>query len=228
MAKSGSVAIVSCAASILILSGCSVFPRSTPTPPSIEQLIAILEASDPQLPNYDPSSEEFAAFGLATTELAKLGPSAAPAAPALARALRYPRRDSYMAGKALVAMGPAAEPAIPELVQALEDARSDVRLFAAFVLGTIGESAKCAVPELTQRLWDTHAWVRTAAAGALDAITGIDLVIEAYELKPSHPGSVAGDEPEGSITGKARSWWMDEGQYLDWSAESAPCNPSGP
>jgi len=183
---------------------------------SLEQLILILE---------NPDSPD---FSLATSELAKMGPAAAPAAPALARALRYPRHDSYTAGVALATMGPAAKSAIPELIQALEDDRSNVRLFAAFVLGTIGESAKCAVPELAPRLWDSDAWVRTAAAGALDAITGTDLVVEVYELKPSHPGSVTEDEPEGIITGKARVWWAEKGQYLDWVDDSDLCNPSDP
>jgi HEAT repeat protein len=201
---------------ILTLTGCELNPRPTPTATSLEQLIAILQ---------DPESAD---FWFATTELAEMGPAAAPAAKILAKALRYPRRDSYMAGIALVSMGPAAGPAIPELVQALEDNRSGVRLFAAFILGTIGQSAKCAVPELALRLWDTDPWVRTAAAGALDAITGIDLVAEVYELVPSVPGSVAGDEPEGYITGKARAWWIGEGQYMDWAGESDLCKSGGP
>ncbi|MFQ6102578.1 MAG: HEAT repeat domain-containing protein [Anaerolineae bacterium] len=225
MADLSSLAIISCAASLLILSGCGMFPRSTPTPPPMEQLIAILEASDPEAPNYDPESDE---FWFATSELVKLGPEAAPAAPALARALRYPRRDSYMAGKALVAIGPAAEVAIPELVEALKNDRPIVRRYAAFVLGIIGESSKCAVPEIAELLWDSDGWVRSAAAGALDAITGIDLVDETLELDPSHPGGIFADEPEGTITGEARTWWIEKGQYLDWSDESALCDPNDP
>lgn len=210
--KKGLIVTIAYAAGILILAGCRSFHRPTATP--LEQLIKIVD---------DPDSPDFV---FATSELAKMGPTAAPAAPALARALRYPRHDSYMAGKALVAIGPAAELAIPELIQALGDDRSEVRLFAVFVLGTIGSSSNCAVPQLTPRLWDSDAGVRSAAAGALEAVTGVDLVSEVDELKPSHPGSVFADEPEGSITGKARAWWTDEGQYLDWSGESDLCDSS--
>lgn len=227
MIKPGLITTISCTASILILSGCGVLSQSTPTPPPIEQLIAILEASDPASPNYDVSSREFAAFGSATTDLTKLGPAAAPAAPALARALQYPRRDSYMAGKALVAIGPAAEPAIPELIEALKNDYPMVRCYAALVLGVIGESSKCAVPEIAQRLWDADQFVRGTAAPALEAITGVDLVIWRFELDPADP-SIRGDEPEGSITGVARTWWIEEGQYLDWSGGSNLCNPSSP
>jgi hypothetical protein len=213
MKQSLTIALV-CAAGILILTSCRLLQQPTATP--LEQLVAIVE---------DPDSPD---FWFATSELAKMGPAAAPAAPSLARALRYPRRDSYMAGKALVAIGPAAEPAIPELIEALKNDRPIVRSDAAFVLGVIGESSKCAVPEIAQLLWDPDLFVRGAAAVALDAISGVDLVAEVYELKPSHPGRVVGDEPEGTITEKARAWWIEEGQYLIWSGESGLCNPSSP
>jgi len=221
------ITTISCTAGILILSGCGVFSRSTPTSPPMEHLIAILEASDPASPNYDPGSEEFAAFGFATTELAKLGPAAAPAAPALARALGYPRRDCYMAGKALVAIGPAAEPAIPELVRALKSDLPICRQYAAFALGIIGESSKCAVPEIAQLLWDSDPFVRGTVAPALEAITGVDLVVYIYELDPADP-AMRGDEPEGTIAGKARTWWTEKGQHLDWSDESNLCDLGTP
>ncbi len=198
--------------SMVVLAGCASHRR--PTALSLDQLIAMLQ---------DPYSD----FPFVVSELAKMGPAAAPAAPDLARALQYPRRDSSLAGEALVAMGPAARSAIPELIEALASDRADVRLYAAFVLGTIGESAKCAVPELARRLWDTHPAVRTAAAGALDAITGIDLVDSVDELNPALPGSVVWDEPEATITGKARTWW-EEGRYMDWSDDQMLCDPDTP
>lgn len=218
------VALV-CTASLLLLSRCGVLPQSTPTPPSLEHLIAILEASDPALPDW-----EYADFGFATSELAKMGPAAAPAAPALARALQYPRRDSYAAGKALVAIGPAAEGAIPELTKALKNDRLEVRSIALYVLGIISEPARCAVPEIASLLWDSKSSVRITAAMALDAITGRDLVEWIYEIDPARL-SIPGESPPGkpyddsSIISKARTWWTEEGQYLDWSGESNLCNP---
>lgn len=212
-----------CTPSLLFLSGCGVPAQPTPTPPSLERLIAILEASDPALPGWEHTD-----FAFATSELARMGPAAAPAAPALARALQYPRRDSYEAGKALVAIGPAGAPAVPELVKALRNDRPEVRSIAAYVLGIIGEQARCAVPEIAPLLWDSDMFARGAAAEALDAITGRDLVEWIYKIDPSRPMSISGDKPDGSITGKARTWWTEEGQYLDWLDESGLCNPGSP
>jgi hypothetical protein len=182
---------------------------------STEQLIIILK---------DPDSPDFT---FATSELTRRGPEAASAAPTLARALQYPRRDSNQAGIALAAMGPAAKSAIPDLLQALESDRPDVRRYAAFVLGMIGKTSKCAVPELAQLLWDSDMWVRSTAAGSLEAITGEDLAIEIYALEPSTPGNVYGDEPEGHITDKARIWWKEEGQYMNWLEGVNYCGPPG-
>ena len=213
--KQGLILAILCTGGILFLTDCNALRGPLATPESLEQLVEILK---------EPDSSR---FSFATSQLAKMGSAAAPAAPILAQALRYPRRDSYMAGVALVAIGPAAGSAIPYLIEALEDNRPDIRRFAAFVLGTIGESSSCAVPKLAARLWDSEAWVRSAAAGALEAITGIDLVVETHELKPSHPGSVFADEPGGSITGKARTWWIEQGQHMDWSDATGHCNLDG-
>jgi hypothetical protein len=176
----------------------------------LEELIAVIEA---------PESPEFFA---AASELAAMGPAAAPAAPALARALAYPRRDSYMAARALVAIGPAGSEALPQLVQALTNERARARSDAAFVLGIIGEPARCAVPQIAQLLWDADPLARTAAAGAIEAIVGVDLVRGSVELDPARPCLVFADEPEGTNSGVARAWWTEEGQYLEWGECPAP------
>lgn len=201
---------------ILNLTGCEILHGPKPSPMSTystEQLIEILE---------DPASPK---FGLATAELGRRVSEASRVAPVLAQALMYPRRDSYVAGVALVSMGAEAKPAIPQLLQAIQSDRADVRLYAAFVLGTIGEASECAVPELADLLWDSDPFVRSSAAGAIEAITGIDLVMINYEIDPEHPGSVGSDSPEGLITENARIWWLQEGQYLDWSSNIIYCNP---
>src|SRR4030066_296741 len=59
-------------------------------------------------------------------ELTTRGPAASVAAPALAKALVYNRRDSTIASRPLVAMGSAAKSAIPILFENLGDERADV------------------------------------------------------------------------------------------------------
>ncbi len=227
MRKSSSLMTLICVTCILCLTGCEA---STPTPLPLEELIAILEASDPALVDYDDlePSEGFADFIFAVNELRELGPAAAAAAPALARALQFPRRDADVACPALVAIGPSAEIAIPELTDALKSDYANARRDAAYVLGIIGERSKCAVPDIAPLLWDSDPFVRSAAAGALDKITGIDLVAKIYDLDPaSDPCSVFGDSDGGEISGEACSWWTEEGQYLDWTEGAALCDPDG-
>jgi HEAT repeat protein len=206
-----------CLAAVLSLIACT---SPEPTTPSLEQLIAIVEE-----PNSTVSTLWFA-----LRELEGMGPEAAPAAPALARALRHPRRDYYGAGWVLIKMGPAAESAVPELVVGLEHSSAGVRRHAAFVLGTIGESARCAVPKIARLLRDPDSGVRTAAAGALELIAGVDLVEKWAELdpSPSNPGPVSADEPVGHISGRARPWWLKEGQFIDWSTGRNLCSPENP
>jgi len=229
MMKTDSITIVlAYIGSLMLLCGCRAPVQPNPTPPSLEYWIAILKAADPALPDW-----EHADFVFATSQLAKMGPAAAPAAPALARALQYPRRDSYMAGQALVAIGPAAQTALPELMQALKNDRPEVRSIALYILGIIGEPAQCAVPEIASLLWDSKSSVRITAAMALDAITGKDLVEGIYEIDPARL-SIPGEPPPGKpyddspIISKARAWWIEEGQFLNWSGKSNLCNPSRP
>lgn len=180
---------------------------------STRQLIEILQ---------DPSSPYFA---FVTAELQRRGQTAAEAAPFLAQALQYPRRDSYSAGFALIAMGPAAREAIPGLLQALDHERSDVRTYAAFALGAIGEPAKCAVPKLAEKLWDSSPEVRATTALALAAISGQDLALREFRLDPSNPGAVLRDEPEGLVSEMARVWWQEQGQEVNWLEGENLCEP---
>lgn len=153
-------------------------------------------------------------------ELASRGSAASEAGPALARALAYDRRDSTIASRALIAMGPAAVSAIPELLRNLDSQREEVRRYSIFVLGIIGRPSGCAVPRLASLLWDPEPGVRSAAAAAIQAITAEPLVEPTQELDPSLPGSVYMDQPEGSISGRARSWWLHTGGHIDWSSSN--------
>lgn len=189
---------------LLLLNSCDTSSGGKLQEARVEELMHII--ATPDAPG----------FGLATKELAEMGSEAAPASELLATALSYNRRDSYMAGIALISIGPDAHLACSQLRKALNDERTTVRCFAAEALGAIGERAIAAVPDLAARLWDEDAWVRTAAAGAIEAITGEDLLADSYELNPSIPGSVSADDPEGRLSGAARTWWLESGEGMNW------------
>ena len=177
---------------------------------STKELILLLENPE------DPEN----LFGTITKELSKRGPSASEAAPALGVALTYRRRDSYLAGFAVMAIGPNAKSAIPILVSELSHERSTVRRYAALSLGTIGQSAECAVPQLASLLWNPDSKIRSAAAISIEAITGIDLVDPEAKLDPQTPGVIPLDEPEGIVSGGVREWWLNNGQNMDWPKEN--------
>jgi hypothetical protein len=184
---------------------------------STEELIQILEHAEDV---HDPS---FGLFLAVVDELGKRGQSASEAAPALAKAITYRRRDSGVAGKALIPMGQSAANAIPTLVQNLGNEREDVRLYSVFSLGFIGKPAECSVPKLGTLLWDEDSGVRSAAAIAIEAITNVDLVWEDEELDPKTYGSVVLDDPIGSVTEKAKAWWQETGINMKWSTDN--CAP---
>ena len=178
---------------------------------STKELIQILEDQK--------SNNDSNLFLSVVEELERRGQTASTAAPALAQAIAYDRRDSTMATRALIAIGPAAKIAIPDLLKNLNNQRADVRLYTVFELGIIGESSLCAIPKIAPLLWDSDSEVRSAAASALDAIVGEDLVESTQELDPSLPGSVFLDKPEGNISGKAREWWLSVGKGTQWPVE---------
>lgn len=139
---------------------------------TLEDLVKALEHPNP------------GARAMAATSLAKMGPAAERAVPALSNALAD--RDlnvRYWAASALKAVGPAAQSAVTALVQALATVPGgspaldgplryypDIRSVAAEALGAIGNRAKDAVPALNKALNDPDSGVRSAAAGALQRI----------------------------------------------------------
>lgn len=199
----------------ILLTGCSKFDGISDidfSSMSTEQLILIIK---------DPESD---LFWYATEELANRGDSAVEAAPALAQALGYPRRDSYMAGIALVSMGKSAEPAIPYLIPVLHNDQAIARASASLVLGVIGAASKCTIPEIAPLLWDQDPTVRGAAAITLDALTNKDFVPSWHKLGPSIITSIPQDYPEGALAMDARVWWEQEGQFMDWVGDSDDCD----
>lgn len=107
-------------------------------------------------------------------QLVEIGPTAAPAAPALAWKLRdngFVRCGflgcSHLAGDALAAIGPAA---VPSLIDALGSTSQDARLWAADTLGRIGPAATAAVPQLDRFVQKYGAVESTSAVEALGKI----------------------------------------------------------
>jgi HEAT repeat protein len=100
------------------------------------------------------------------------GPEAAPAVPALGRALQAP--DLLLRTQAAVALGqigPDARAAVPQLEAALGDAEWTVRRQAALSLGQIGPDARAALPALSRlQSHDPNGLVRKAAREAVSKI----------------------------------------------------------
>jgi HEAT repeat protein len=207
----------------VFLYGCGAKNSPTTTPLSefsTPELIQILESFK------ENDSSIYPRYQI-VNEIKMRGSSAAAAAPALARSMAYNDRGSYQASEALVAIGPSAYTAIPFLLINLDNPREEVRRHSIFVLGFLRESSSCAVPKIALMLWDSEPYVRSISASALTEITGENLVeFEDYKLDPTLPGSANPDEPEGSITGIARNWWLDIGQNQEW--DTTNCEISEP
>lgn len=104
--------------------------------------------------------------------LEMLGPDAAPAAPAVIKALSD--RNLFVrwaAARTLGKMGPVdVEDSVPALAKLLFDPDLDVRLVASTVLEHYGSAARAAVPALSRASGTGDAEARIAALRALDAV----------------------------------------------------------
>jgi HEAT repeat protein len=92
--------------------------------------------------------------GTAAFALGAIGTEAAPAVPALIKALKHQTDETlrYRAAYALGEIGPAAKKAVPALQLALDDKKPAVRFHAAQALWTIDKQALEVVPTLTKLL----------------------------------------------------------------------------
>ena len=106
----------------------------------------------------------------AAVSLRRLGPGAAPAVPALARALRDDP-DEWVCDAAAKALSEVGAPAVPALIEALREAdRPEVRLASAVALSQQEAVAARAVPALIDALEDDAEPVRRQAAKGLARI----------------------------------------------------------
>ena len=105
---------------------------------------------------------------VAFAALARIGPAAAAAVPALVSELASPdggRR--WRAAKGLGRIGPGANAAVPELIAALEDPWERVGAHAARALGRIGDTSPSIAAALQGATGAASAWVRGEARKAL-------------------------------------------------------------
>ena len=153
--------------------------------------------------------------GVAAKALAKMGPAAEAAVPALIKGLQAaePRRR-WNAAQALGQIGPKAAAAVPSLERLLKDDSIPVRAESARALGRIGDEARRSVPAIVALLDDSDAHVRAMAARALGWLRTPTPLPALDAARKDRSGRV-GARPQGHprITdSKGRSTETDEGE----------------
>lgn len=133
---------------------------------AIDALASLGTKIVPRISNNALKNKELRLY--AVRVLAKIGPDAKEAAPALAETLAdaegdYRREAQFVLGL----FGPAAAPAVPELIKSLASDDDHIRNSAIYALGKIGPAAKDASAELRALLADDEEFVRFAATWAL-------------------------------------------------------------
>lgn len=213
----------------IVLPTATKISNTQPATQSVDELIKIIYASDPALPQYDINSVAYAEFPDALKQLSSMGLGAIDAASHLGVAITFPRQDSYLAAQTLLALGPdITATTLPNLRDNLQSQKPEARMYSAILMGSIGKQASCAVGDLAPLLWDSDPRVRTAAAFALEKTTEQDLISNEYELAVTPSllaNSIMADTPEGKIVGTARAWWAQQGSKVNWHPRYDICDP---
>ena len=200
---------------------------------TLDDLRAIIDASNPESPQYDPKSVAYAEFPEAVKQLSTMS-NAVDAAGDLAGAINFPRQDSYLAAQTLIALGSdITSTTIVTLFDnlgsiKLPNRKPEALIYSIILLSSTGSRASCAVGNIGPLLWHSDPKVRSAAAFALEKITEQDLVARQYEIEitPSFlANSISADVPEGSITKTARQWWNERGSKINWHPSYGICDP---
>ncbi len=209
-------------------------PTITPSPTlTIDHIRAIIYASNPESPQYDPKSTAYAEFSEAVKQLSTMS-NAADASGDLAGAINFPRQDSYLAAQALINLGTdITSTTIVTLFSNLDSSYNpnqtpEALIYSIILLSSTGSRASCANGNIGPLLWHSDSKVRSAAAFALEKITEQDLVASQYEIEISPSflaNSISADDPEGSIVATARQWWNEKGSAVNWHSSYGMCDP---
>jgi hypothetical protein len=170
-----------------------------------QQLIEIIK---------NESNSEY--YDLAIAELGNRPQDGHIIGPILAYAQQQKRRDYYLAAISLSRLGKEGNSGLPELLIAMDSESSEIKSYAIYSISFLGDNAKCSIPELAKYLWDPNGMVRGTSAGAIEKITGLDLVETYHELSIDRAYGLPIDEPDGIITKKARNWWNTKGEKIEW------------
>lgn len=147
--------------------------------------------------------------------LGHIGHEAAPAVPALARALTSEfTQVRQAAADALSAIGEPSEPAVPALVLLLGDWNAGVRRAAARAVARVGRAADLAVTALVQILADRDEEVREAAVEALSQVGSgsVPLLLEFLQIF---------DAPQ------LEAWLRQKVTAAEWYSKAAECLEQG-
>ncbi len=129
----------------------------------------------------------------ALNELARKGPAAAEAVPALSKLMLLGDDETqWQTARVLATIGSAADAAVPSLVKGLKDKDPLVRGYSVYALGEIG--AQVAVPEMVKlAVEETNRTVRREALEALkklDAPEEVTLPLFVKALEAAEPAAV--------------------------------------
>lgn len=201
---------------IVFLVGCSRVDSQEPTPsptPLRERNIGptyVMPDSVDELIGY-LSMYGSDAQTSAARKLARMGPNAVEAVPALTSILvvddTLPEaREAAL--QALGEIGPPSKAAVPIIVTVLlTDRNSHVRQSAASALWGIKD--KSCMFALVQSLDGEDQWVALITAGVID-----NFVEENFS-----GGNATDDKGVPLIVKEAKTWWNEKGQYMNWISE---------
>ena len=136
-----------------------------------EILGALASLGEKAVPRLIKALEYTDARPKAAAIIARIGPAAKDAVPALIEALGDDKAETRSEVLfALAAIGPDAKEAVPEVAKALDDPDEDVCYAACYALGRIGPAAVAAKAELQKKLADADQFLSMASAWALAQI----------------------------------------------------------
>jgi HEAT repeat protein len=129
------------------------------------------EAAGPAVPGLVGALEDAEVHTVVSAALARVGPGATVAVPALLAELSSDDANRrWRAARALGRIGPGADSAVPSLARSLFDPNEGVRRHAARALGRLGPRALDAAAELQRATGDPDEGVRREAEKALKRI----------------------------------------------------------